>query len=569
MCAFPFLPHSISHQRWYGSPRNRGQKFCGDVRSFKILCPETCGDCLEETTTTAATTTTVPEATTTTVEAEKAETTATTVSSQAPGLTCEADDQCESGVCKTHCCATSDACDACSNQNDDGQCYAPLAIRSGWNPDSSLTKGWRKTYNKGERYRVAGPTAKGTDATWLKSMIAGRKFAPKRFKFRLLWESPNAKTSKDYVGASPLDGLLPPGQGADPGLFEVDGETGEMEVIPRRNGEYTVYLIAEDKAGSAATNGLARRLDQVVVKKWSFTVAGKPYFAVKSFSRTKDGLDDVNVGDSPYVTRDQVGAVEATIGTTYHIAPIDYSSLKFEHASGGEDAKIKFTFRNQPPGFFIDPETGEIQGTPKPVGDGDCVVAVGCTSAGGAIVFATELLAVDPGGSLAVLEPISITLLARPLFNAVFKKERTATSSGYADPSAAAQKSAPFRVGQSYRIATLTLDAAASTVSAGNFGDISYTLSPDAINSFFVQASSGDIFGTFPRAGTFSFAVIAVDQAGATSTVEQLQFKVLPRPSFSVALGTNRVRPEMILQIQRTLRFALFSAKPTGSVRSG
>ena len=112
----------------------------------------------------------------------------------------------------------------------------------------------------------------------------------------------------------------------------------------------------------------------------------------------------------------------------------------------------------------------------------------------------------------------------------MFKAERTSSSKEYSDPSASAQKKAPFRLGESYRIATLQLDTDATTVSAGTIDGISYTLGSDAIDSFFVQAKSGDIFGTFPRADSFSFDVLAVDQNGVTAVVETLKFEVLGRP---------------------------------------
>jgi hypothetical protein len=57
-----------------------------------------------------------------------------------------------------------------------------------------------------------------------------------------------------------------------------------------------------------------------------------------------------------------------------------------------------------------------------------------------------------------------------------------------------------------------------------------------------VQAKSGDISGTFPTAGNYSFDVLAVDQVGATAVVERLDITVLDRPVFDIAVGSSRVK---------------------------
>lgn len=477
------------------------------------------------TTTSTLTATTITTVTTATL------TTAATTTLFPAGSKCNEDSGCSSGACKTHCCTSSSpakSCSACSNEAGGGKCYAGLGLESRWNPDDAIAEGWRDNYNKGEFANLAGPPS-----SFKSDMIVNLKGSQNGVRYRLLWGGANDKNGGDYVGASPPPGLFPSGEGADPGLFDVDATTGKVTAIPRKNGEFKVYLIVEDGAGSAADNGLPSRLDQAVVKQWSFTVTGKPDFVVDSYSRKKKGLDDVNIGDAPYIVRTTVGAIECVEGRTYHIAPIVRKTLEYKHASGGEDANIKFTIRNPPPGFFIDPETGEMQGTPKPI------------SEDGVFIYTTVLLAVDPAGAQAELEEFEITIAPRPQFIPVFEAERTVSADRndrYTDPSAAAQAETPFRVGNSYRIARRKLNREATTVSAGTARDITFTLSADAIDSFFVQAKTGDVFGTFPNAGTYSFKVLAVDQAGATAEVEEYTFNVEDRLKFEIAVGKDRVR---------------------------
>jgi hypothetical protein len=144
--------------------------------------------------------------------------------------------------------------------------------------------------------------------------------------------------------------------------------------------------------------------------------------------------------------------------------------------------------------------------------------------------FTSTLLAVDPGGQEAVLEEMTFTILPKPQFQPVFQHERTTeqgddstNATDYADPTAASQS---FVVGTNYKIATFVLDTALTKVSAGSVGDITYTLSSNAPESWCVQAKSGDISGSFSTSGNYSFAVLAVDQAGETAVVEQINIAV-------------------------------------------
>ena len=68
-----------------------------------------------------------------------------------------------------------------------------------------------------------------------------------------------------------------------------------------------------------------------------------------------------------------------------------------------------------------------------------------------------------------------------------------------------------------------------------------YTLSSAAPDTFFVQAGSGTIFGTFEEPREYQFSVIAVDKSGKTAVVEELSFEVAAQPQFKIAPNTDRI----------------------------
>jgi serine/threonine protein kinase len=446
------------------------------------------------------------------------------------GLLCASDAHCISNSCHTYCCAkdqqsTTDSCSFCDNV--DGSCYTPLVLATTWKP-TTLTDGWQSVYNKDQSARLAGPPD-----DFPSTAITNARGSAREIRFRLMWSTDVISTDEFNSGTPPLAGIVHAGEGADPGLFDVDTKTGMISALPKRNGNYTLFLIAEDGAGTATTLGLPEQLDQVIVKRLDFTVVGKPDFVVTSYTRNEaTSLPPVAAGEAPFIAAARVGSIECVVGTMYHIAPINTTTLVYAHASGGgEGAKIRFTIRNPPPGFFIEPDTGEIQGNPQ---------ANSATE-----TFKSTLLAIDPAGQEAVLETMTFTILPKPRFVPVFETERTTLSSvdeEYIDPTMYITDIEPFVVGTSYKIATFILNTTTTRVSAGAVDDITYTLSSDAPESFCVQANSGDISGTFPSAGNYSFGVLAVDQAGATAVVEQLDIVVLDRPVFEVAVSALRVR---------------------------
>lgn len=166
----------------------------------------------------------------------------------------------------------------------------------------------------------------------------------------------------DSDSETPPKGLAPAGEGFDPGLFDVDPLTGTVSALPRRNGNYTLYLIAVDTAGRAVKFNLPAELDQVVVKRWSFTVVGKPDFVVTSFSRVQDGLPAISSGEEPFITAAKIGVLNCTVGTMYHIAPIDPTTLQHRFASGGGGCTDSFYHPEPPWWLFCGPKHGRSPG---------------------------------------------------------------------------------------------------------------------------------------------------------------------------------------------------------------
>ena len=91
-----------------------------------------------------------------------------------------------------------------------------------------------------------------------------------------------------------------------------------------------------------------------------------------------------------------------------------------------------------------------------------------------------------------------------------------------------------------YRIAPLKLDRNATTVSAGAVEDITFTLSDDAPSSWFVQASTGVIYGQFDAPGDYEFQVLAVDKAGQSDVLEALSFAVVEQQDFKIGVTGTR-----------------------------
>ena len=399
-----------------------------------------------------------------------------------------------------------------------GSCYTPLTTSSAWDSKAAMSAGWSREYSKDVTHKLVGPPT-----TFITNEVKGLKGTADQIRYRLVWGKGRGGANGAADGTPPI-GLLPAGERLDPGLVDVNIMTGAVTAMPRRNGAFTMWLLAEDEAGTAVELGLPKELDQVVVKTWTFEVVGKPDFEVVSYDRVRNGLSGPTPGIAAYITRDKVGTINCTVGTTQRVAPVNLTTFVTKYASGGTNAKIRFTIENPPQGFYIDPSSGEIQGNPHP-------------SSVGAVVTST-LVAIDSSGASAALERIEFETLPQPQFVPTFFANRTKVGEGFTDPNAEPE----YVVGSSYRIATFVLNEASTTVSGGSLTGITFTLSADAPQGVFVQAKTGTIFGVFDRAGVYTFAVIAIDQVGSTAKVEQLLFDVQERPKFEISVSSERTR---------------------------
>lgn len=392
------------------------------------------------------------------------------------------------------------------------------------------------TFERDEKTELAGPPNETLS-------LLNFKGVTDQVTFRLAW-GPNPTSDEaalpvapsELKHSSPPSSLKPAGEGLDPGLFDIDPKTGAISALPRRVGNFSMYLIANDGAGTAADVGLPAEFDQVVIRRWDFTVVGKPNFKVVSYGRIQAGkLATGSDTDAPYAASGKIGLLNCTVGTTYRIAPIDKTTFAYQYASGGVGAKVRFTIRNPPPGFFIDPDTGEIQGKPQ-------------SESVRSELYTSSLLAIDAGGSEAELEKIHFAVFEQPTFNFVTQStDQRAERPGvkYSDPTVASADD--YFVGEdyAYKVAPLLINKTATTVSFGSVDDVTYTLSSDAPDSFFVQARSGVIFGQFEAAGKVQFSLLAVDKAGKTAVVEQYTFNAIDRGTFRVldyahAIGTDQ-----------------------------
>ena len=248
-----------------------------------------------------------------------------------------------------HCCGTApaddedtdqtskfDPCTACGNDAN-GSCYSALAfVKYEWDMTSSnsTAAGWQDVYNKDERSELLGPPSSFSPASFSRHNQTTAGNTKNVYKYRLLWRALDGGTTADdnpgtwqtSNSETPPAGLVAAGEGADPGLFDVDSTTGTISALPRRNGNFSMYLLAVDTAGTAAASfGLPAELDQVVVKRWDFTVVGKPDFVVTEYNRlTGDSLPPVSSGEDPFITRKKVGSIDCT-NLTHILYPQEHS----------------------------------------------------------------------------------------------------------------------------------------------------------------------------------------------------------------------------------------------------
>jgi hypothetical protein len=268
-------------------------------------------------------------------------------------------------------------------------------------------------------------------------------------------------------------------------------------------------------------------------------------------------------GAEPYATDDKIGSLECTVGATYRIAPIDFGTLEYKHDSPGLDGSerpIGFTLVGSPPGVFIDTDTGEIQAQPT---------AAAAEQPEG--VYTTQLVAVDASGAKFPLETITFVIKPQPKFILVTGNRDHIEGEVLSVPtkscvthhqaggerktvcnstsSAKASDQPPFYPGGSYKIAPLSIAKDRTSVSSGSVDNITFTLSANAPDSFFVQATSGVIFGQFDEPKPYTFELLAIDAGGQQQVVEEYTFEVVikPQPKFILVTGKrNHIEGEVL-----------------------
>ena len=176
-----------------------------------------------------------------------------------------------------------------------------------------------------------------------------------------------------------------------------------------------------------------------------------------------------------------------------------------------------------PESFCVQAKSGDISGAFQTAG-----------------TYKFSVLAVDQAGATAVVEQLFFTVLKQNVFAVGLRTTRVRTGSEYTDPAA---PGIPLVVNESYRFSPLELresDEAGkynsirkgTTVSAGSFDDITFTLEAD--DGWFVSAQTGEIFGQFDSVGKHDMVLYAVDAAGKQDVVEEMSFAVKKQPTFGL-----------------------------------
>jgi hypothetical protein len=207
------------------------------------------------------------------------------------------------------------------------------------------------------------------------------------------------------------------------------------------------------------------------------------------------------------------------VGDTYRIAALKLNTSS-TIVSDGTFAEIKYTLgQGAPPGFFVSSNNGEILAQFDQPGQ-----------------YNVSLLAVDKSGLEAVMEPMAFVAAPKPVFHLVLvPRKRTESGPQFTDPDA---KSTEYVVQESYRIAPRQINAGATKVSSGLVANITYTLA-GAPSSWFVSATTGEIFGLFPKPKVYSFSLLALDADQQVQTMENFTFNVVTPRTFGTSLYWN------------------------------
>ena len=370
-----------------------------------------------------------------------------------------------------------------------------------------------------------------------------------RLEYTLRWQKHGGSSngaSNEAIGDTPPNDLIEVEMGASAdelypgGLFYVDPSEGVITAAPKREGNYTLWLLLEDTVGTSSEfEKLSPEFDQAVVAVWDFEVTASSSFKVLEYERASGPRYDA----TKYTTT-KSPTLDCVVGSSYSIAPIELSTLQTEGAAGAGFSSLQFTMKGAPDGFFLNPASGEILAVPTtPTWDGGSGGAVqdgksGLASSASQQWANATLYAVDAAGAEAFVETITIRVGPTPKLSIVIEgdgiRTRNQSDARFTFPEVRAQlRGNQYYVGDTYRIAPLKLDENLTAVSAGTVREMKYTLD-GAPDGWFISANSGEIIGSFESPGTYAFAVHAVDKGGQQADLELLNFTVITRESFEI-----------------------------------
>eukprot|EP00729_Bicosta_minor_P001240 gene1240-744_t len=348
-----------------------------------------------------------------------------------------------------------------------------------------------------------------------------------------------------------------------PDSFLINSGSGVVFGIFPKRGNYVFDLIAIDKG-----------LQQQSVETFAFQLNDpNPFeFEIYKVRACNKGTTNPSCRELGFTDPKTEWGNGPVVGTTYSIAPFKTNTLRTK-VSAGEVEDITYKLSDGTPDtFLVSSSSGRVV----------------CTfPSSGQYVF--SLIAVDAGGKEAVVEEFDVTAQEAVTFQVItipgMRLCGNATGDGCGDNYRDPTNNEPYYVGDRVTFSPLVIDPTKTKIGSGTIEDIRYSLSKDAPDSFFVQASSGIISGSFEEGdelgGDKIFELLAVDKQGAVSTVERfvcnvenVQFKVDEQSKIvrtlpaDVASGTVFTNPKrnVIYLVGVTYKFAPLNLSADGAV---
>ena len=235
-------------------------------------------------------------------------------------------------------------------------------------------------------------------------------------KYMLRWGEPTISTSTlrtDFVGKTPpLNGLYDTGQDHDPGLINIDQDTGQIVAVPVATGTYTMWFIAyvadpDSEFGEQFDRGnIPPQHDQVVLEVWEFEVVEQQDFQLQDAAKGLE-LIGTDVGlDSDDVVKEKV---QYEKGSTITFPKMDLTNeAMFLTPANNDFAKITYKRKfnesssadfDSPGLWLVDTETGEMLAQPEHVGN-----------------YTVQLLAVDGSGAEVEVRSWSFEVVEAEVF---------------------------------------------------------------------------------------------------------------------------------------------------------